>query len=164
MFSPQLRFRRGSFRDFLPSAVLLLVHSLVVLFCLSLFCWAGEEGNARLAACGGRNALTGLFRLADVAPTYFNLFALLRDSDGTWFPPSHVFEASQAACESLQFRLRWVCLHVRRSTLRIRLFEPLTSVSSSGSTFRAGTTAAACCPPTATGRPRGRRAPCWTTA
>lgn len=40
---------------------------------------------------------------------YFNLFALLRDSDGTWFPPSHVFEASQSACESLQFRLRWVC-------------------------------------------------------
>lgn len=43
---------------------------------------------------------------------YLNLFALLRDSDGTWVPPSHVFKASQSACESLQFRLRWMCCTV----------------------------------------------------
>lgn len=42
----------------------------------------------------------------DITPLYFNLFALMRESDRTWFPPSHVFKASQAASESLQFRLR----------------------------------------------------------
>lgn len=30
----------------------------------------------------------------------------MREGDGTWFPPSHVFKASPAASESLQFRLR----------------------------------------------------------
>nr|AAO47335.1 tyrosine kinase jak2b [Tetraodon fluviatilis] len=42
-----------------------------------------------------------------IAPVYFNLFALMREGDGTWFPPSHVFKASPAASESLQFRLRY---------------------------------------------------------
>lgn len=39
---------------------------------------------------------------------YASLFALLRESDGTWFPPNHVFKASQSASENLQFRLRYI--------------------------------------------------------
>lgn len=51
-------------------------------------------------------AHAALFSLPDIAPVYFNLFALMRESDGTWFPPSHVFKVSQSASESLQFRVR----------------------------------------------------------
>lgn len=42
----------------------------------------------------------------DIAPMYFNLFALLREIDQTWFPPNHVFKVSPSASENLQFRLR----------------------------------------------------------
>lgn len=42
----------------------------------------------------------------DITPMYFNLFALLRESDQTWFPPNHVFKVSPSASENLQFRLR----------------------------------------------------------
>lgn len=45
----------------------------------------------------------------DIAPMYSNLFALWRESDRTWFPPNHVFKASQSASETLQFRLRYIC-------------------------------------------------------
>lgn len=55
----------------------------------------------------------------DIAPLYFNLFALMRESDRTWFPPNHVFKTSQSATENLQFRLRYV--HLDCSTLRIIL-------------------------------------------
>lgn len=61
---------------------------------------------------------------------YFNLFALLRDSDGTWLPPSHVFEASQSACESLQFRLRWVCCTCAAAPPSEPACCPFTSASS----------------------------------
>lgn len=99
----------------------------------------------------------------DIAPMYSNLFALLREDDRTWFPPNHVFKASQSASENLQFRLRYI----RRT---FPLFHPQNPFfknksNSSGltscldTTSQAGITTAVCCIPTVTERPKGRRLP-----
>uniref|UniRef100_A0A3Q3XGW4 Tyrosine-protein kinase n=1 Tax=Mola mola TaxID=94237 RepID=A0A3Q3XGW4_MOLML len=42
-----------------------------------------------------------------IAPVYCNLFALMRESDRIWFPPSHIFEVHQPASENLHFRIRY---------------------------------------------------------
>lgn len=98
----------------------------------------------------------------DVAPMYSNLFALLRESDRTWFPPNHVFKASQSASENLQFRLRYTyCTFPPLCPQNPFLFKskPSGLTSCSGTISQAGTTTAVCCIPTVTGRPRGPRPP-----
>ncbi|KPP62855.1 tyrosine-protein kinase JAK2-like [Scleropages formosus] len=42
-----------------------------------------------------------------VTPVYYNLFGLMRESDGIWFPPNHVFRLETSAEESVLFRIRF---------------------------------------------------------
>lgn len=48
------------------------------------------------------------FLLPGIAPVYCNLFALMRESDHIWFPPSYIFEVHQPASENLHFRIRYI--------------------------------------------------------
>ncbi|XP_061763449.1 tyrosine-protein kinase JAK2a [Nerophis ophidion] len=41
-----------------------------------------------------------------IAPLYFNLFGLMRESEQLWFPLNHVFKLQPPASESLHFRIR----------------------------------------------------------
>ncbi|XP_008322623.1 tyrosine-protein kinase JAK2a [Cynoglossus semilaevis] len=42
-----------------------------------------------------------------IAPVYFNMFGLMRESDRTWFPPNHIFKLNQSDSENLHFRIRY---------------------------------------------------------
>ncbi|XP_062268891.1 tyrosine-protein kinase JAK2a [Platichthys flesus] len=42
-----------------------------------------------------------------IAPVFFNLFGLMRESDRIWFPPNHIFKVNQSASEDLHFRIRY---------------------------------------------------------
>ncbi|XP_041666012.1 tyrosine-protein kinase JAK2a [Cheilinus undulatus] len=42
-----------------------------------------------------------------IAPVYFTLFGLMRESDRTWFPPSHIFKLDHPSSEELDFRIRY---------------------------------------------------------
>lgn len=42
-----------------------------------------------------------------IAPVYFSLFGLMRESDQVWFPPNHIFKLHQTAKEHLHFRIRY---------------------------------------------------------
>lgn len=68
-----------------------------------MFCLALKDKNMSVLSVMAHK-LSSVF--PDIAPMYFNLFALLRECDQTWFPPNHVFKASPSASENLQFRLR----------------------------------------------------------
>jgi len=55
-----------------------------------------------------------------VAPMYFSLFGLMRDSDHTWLPPNHVFNLDPSANERVLFRVRWVAGIAGSSVARCR--------------------------------------------
>ncbi|XP_061148677.1 tyrosine-protein kinase JAK2-like [Syngnathus typhle] len=42
-----------------------------------------------------------------IAPLYFNLFSLMRESDQMWFPANHVFKLNPETNERLDFRIRY---------------------------------------------------------
>ncbi|XP_054612501.1 tyrosine-protein kinase JAK2a isoform X4 [Dunckerocampus dactyliophorus] len=42
-----------------------------------------------------------------ITPLYFNLFGLMRESDGMWFPLNHVFKLHPPASDTLHFRIRY---------------------------------------------------------
>lgn len=42
-----------------------------------------------------------------VNPLYCNMFALMRESDRLWFPPSHIFKLDDSGDEKLLFRIRF---------------------------------------------------------
>uniref|UniRef100_A0A3Q3K8Q4 Tyrosine-protein kinase n=1 Tax=Monopterus albus TaxID=43700 RepID=A0A3Q3K8Q4_MONAL len=42
-----------------------------------------------------------------IAPVYYSLFGLMRDSDRIWVPPNHIFKLQEAATEKLHFRIRY---------------------------------------------------------
>lgn len=46
-------------------------------------------------------------KACDIAPVYFTLFSLMRESDRVWFPPNHIFKVHPPASENLHFRIRY---------------------------------------------------------
>ncbi|KAL4623120.1 tyrosine-protein kinase JAK2-like [Arapaima gigas] len=42
-----------------------------------------------------------------VTPVFYNLFGLMREHDGMWFPPNHVFHVENSAEENVVFRIRY---------------------------------------------------------
>uniref|UniRef100_A0AAR2K401 Tyrosine-protein kinase n=1 Tax=Pygocentrus nattereri TaxID=42514 RepID=A0AAR2K401_PYGNA len=42
-----------------------------------------------------------------ISPLYCSLFALMRESDRMWYPPSHIFKADESTNEKLLFRIRF---------------------------------------------------------